>query len=70
MLKAEAKGGKVTGKDPAIQTAWTKWRQETAEFAKKVSEARTALNVEREVAQLSLPDRDVASFDGTQYRRT
>lgn len=69
ILKAESKGGKVTGKDAAVQAEWNKWRQETAESAKKVSEARTALNAEREVAQLSLPDRDVTSFDGTQFTK-
>jgi Skp family chaperone for outer membrane proteins len=69
VLKAEAKGAKVTGRDAQVQAEWTKWRQETADFAKRVSDARKRLNDERAVAQLSHPDLDVATYDGTEYTK-
>ena len=69
VLKAESKGGKVTGRDAQIQAEWTKWRQETADFAKKASEARKRLNDERNVAGLSHPDLDVAAYDGTEVSK-
>jgi len=69
VLKAESKGGKVTGRDAQIQAEWTKWRQETADFAKKASEARKRLNDERMVAGLSHPDLDVTAYDGTEVTK-
>jgi hypothetical protein len=64
VIKIEQSGkGKVTGKDAEIQAAWTKWRDEQSAYSKKVSEARKALQVERKVADLSLPDHDVTQFD-------
>jgi hypothetical protein len=54
VLKAEAAGKPATGRDAAVQAAWRKWRDEAAVSAKAVSEARTKLNAERPVAELSL----------------
>lgn len=64
VIKVEQSGkGKPGGKDAAIQNEWTKWRDEQSAMAKKVSEARKALQVERKVADLSLPDQDLSAFE-------
>lgn len=70
VLKAEASNLKVKGKDAEVQTAWNKWRDDTKDFAKKVSEARAKLNAERSVADLSVPDRDATAFDAVEYTKT
>jgi hypothetical protein len=54
VLKAEAAGKPATGRDAAVQAAWRKWRDEAAVSAKAVSEARSKLNADRPVAELSL----------------
>ena len=54
VLKAQAAGRKLTGKDGQIQAEWEKWQAETGAEAKKVSAARTALADARPVAELSL----------------
>jgi hypothetical protein len=54
VLKAEAAGRPATGKDAAVQAAWRKWRDEAAVSAKAVSEARSKLNSDRPIAELSL----------------
>ncbi len=68
VLKIEAKGGKVGGKDATVQQEWTKWREEQAASSKKLSEARKALNEGRGVVELSLLDPrnpvDVTGMDG------
>ena len=67
VLKIEQAGaGKVTGKDAAVQTEWSKWREESSVVQKKVSEARKALHSERAVADLSAPDKDASTFDATE----
>jgi len=66
VLKAEAANQKPKGKDAEVQAAWTKWRDETKDLAKKVSEARAKLNSERSVADLSVPDKDPTAFDATE----
>jgi hypothetical protein len=70
VLKAEAANQKPRGKDAEVQVAWTKWRDETKELAKRVSEARAKLNAERAVADLSVPDRDATQFEATEYAKT
>lgn len=69
VLKAEAKGAKVTGKDAQVQAAWTKWREDQKTHAKAVSEARARLAAERRVAELSIVDRDVTQYNGTEYTK-
>jgi hypothetical protein len=56
VVRAEARKSKVNGKDVAIQTAWSKWRQEMADHAKKLSESRKQLSAERRAAELSTYD--------------
>ena len=71
VLKAESAGRKVTGRDAQVQAEWTKWRDESAAEAKKVSEARNALSDARPIAELSLmansgaPTPTVEELDGT-----
>jgi hypothetical protein len=66
VLKIEQSGEGKIGKDAAVQTAWRKWRDDSSVAQKKVSEARVALQAERRVADLSLPDKDVTTFDATE----
>jgi hypothetical protein len=54
VLKAEAAGRTATGRDAAVQTAWRKWRDDAAVSSKAVSEARSKLNADRPIAELSL----------------
>lgn len=70
VLKAEAANQKPKGKDAEVQAAWNKWRDDTKDYAKKVSEARAKLNNERSVADLSVPDRDATQFDAVEYTKT
>ena len=64
VIKIEQSGkGKPGGKDAEVQAAWTKWRDDQKAEQKKVSEARKALQAERKVADLSLPDHDITTFD-------
>jgi hypothetical protein len=65
VIKIEQSGkGKPGGADAAVQTAWTKWRDDQKAEQKKVSEARKALQSERKVADLSLPDQDIVQLGG------
>jgi len=66
VLKAEGARAKLGGKDAAVEATWTKWRDDAKAYNTKVSEARTALNAERRVADLSLPDRDATTFEATE----
>jgi hypothetical protein len=69
VLKAEAANQKPKGKDAEVQVAWNKWREDTKEYAKKVSEARAKLSTERSVADLSVPDKDAAQFNAVEYTK-
>jgi hypothetical protein len=68
ILKAEGKNQTLKGKDAQLQTEWTKWRDETQTYAKKVSEAKKTVNAERPVVEISVMDsRDpvnVTDYDG------
>ena len=66
VLKAEQAGGRVTGRDVEVQKTWTDWREKSSVVEKKSSEARVALQAERRVADLSVPDKDAATFDATE----
>jgi hypothetical protein len=69
ILKAEAKGQPVRGKDAEIQAAWNKFREETSAWAGKVTAARKLLNEDRPVVEISVLDArnpvDVLAFEGT-----
>ncbi len=73
ILKAEAKGQPVRGKDAEIQAEWNKLRDETSEWAKKITAARQLLNADRPVVEISTFDArdpvDVLAFDGSLASR-
>jgi hypothetical protein len=69
VLAAEAANKKVTGKDATVQTEWTKWREDSNASVKKVSDARSALNNARPIAEMSLgtpngPTPDLTTTEG------
>lgn len=68
VLKAEATKQTLKGKDLEIQAEWQKWRDETAAFAKKLTDARKAIGADRTLAEVSAFDArnqvDVTKFDG------
>jgi hypothetical protein len=66
VLKAEAAKQALKGKDAEVQAAWRKWRDETATWAGKMTEARQALSGERSIAELSVHDAR-NPVDATQY---
>jgi len=66
VLKAEAKNARVSGKDAEVQKAWAKLREDQKAHSKSVSEARAKLAAEKRVAELSVDDRDVTTYNGTE----
>jgi hypothetical protein len=56
VVRAEARKAKVSGRDVAVQAAWSKWRQEMADHAKTLSDRRKQLAAERRAAELSTYD--------------
>ncbi len=54
VVKAERENKKVTGKDAGVQVAWTKWRDEQAQYTKKVSDVQEKLDAEKALAESSL----------------
>jgi hypothetical protein len=56
ILKAEGANKPLKGKDADLQKEWTKWRDETAEYAKKISEARKLANEGRNGVEISVQD--------------
>jgi uncharacterized protein YyaL (SSP411 family) len=73
VLKAERENKPLSGRDATVQKEWTTWREETAANAKKVSDARQALNAERSVAELSAYDaRDpinILDYEGSLHSK-
>jgi hypothetical protein len=73
VLKAERENTKLRGKDLEVQTAWTKWRTDSQEYAGKLAAARQALAAERGVAEISVFDArnavDPTQFDGDLITR-
>lgn len=68
VVKAERSRAAVRGRDAEVQAAWTKWRDEQAQYQKRLSEARSKLANERALAVNSLtapgqPDVDVSGLD-------
>ncbi len=68
VLRAERENRPLRGRDLEVQKEWTKWREETSEYAKKVSDARRAAADEAAVPELSVYDARnpvrVADYDG------
>jgi hypothetical protein len=66
VLKAEAKNARITGRDAQVQAEWMKWREQQKAHSKEVSNARQKLADERRVAELSIQDRDVTTYAGSE----
>lgn len=68
VLRAERENTRLRGRDLEVQTEWTKYREEMAESARKVSDAQQALNSARSVTELSVFNAanpvDVTQYDG------
>ncbi len=68
VLRAERENRPLRGRDLEVQKEWTRWREETAEYAKKLSDARRAAAEEAAVPELSVYDARnpirVADYDG------
>lgn len=73
VLKAEQANQTLKGKDVEVQTAWRKWRDDTAMHAKKMTEARQLLGRDRMLAEVSVYDArnpvDITQFDGELVRK-
>jgi hypothetical protein len=72
VIHAEREGGWVASrdaKDADVQTAWTKWREESAAMSKKVADTRRALKTQTALADTSINAGrtaiDVTKSDGT-----
>jgi hypothetical protein len=65
-VEAQRKGLKLKGKDAEAQVAWDKFREDSAALEKRVSEARDALQTERDVADMST-NNPANPVDATQY---
>ena len=68
VLEAERANRPVAARDQAIQAEWTKWREETMQHSKAISDAEAEINAERRVPAASVFDPnnpiDVTQFDG------
>jgi hypothetical protein len=63
IVKVEQSGkGKPTGGDLGVQAGWTKWREENAIVQRAKADALKALQAERKVADLSVPDVDASTY--------
>lgn len=74
VVKAEAANQRLRGKDLEVQAAWRKWRDEEAEWDRKVRAARQALAADRGITELSVFDArdpvDATKFDGELITKT
>jgi predicted nuclease with TOPRIM domain len=68
IVKAEGKNQPVKGKDAEIQKEWNKWREQTAEHAKKLSELRKRVGEDQPLVEISCQDQrnpiDTTAYEG------
>ena len=68
ILKAEGKNQTLKGKDAELQKEWTKWRDQTSEHAKKLSELRKQVAQAQPIVEISCQDQrnpiDVTAYEG------
>lgn len=73
VLKAERSKGKIAGADLEIQKVWSRFRDDTSQAQKRMSEARENLSNERNLAELSVSTGgrsvDVTNYDGVLATR-
>ena len=74
VLEAEGEGEEPRSADQEVQEAWTQWREEMAQHARTVSDARTALGEERVVAEGSMfnpsTEIDITQYEGEIASKT
>ncbi len=66
VLKAEDEKTTLKGKDAEVQAAWTKFREQTTQWARKVAEARNRLAAESGIVSLSVAN-PAAPVDPTKF---
>jgi hypothetical protein len=68
VIESERANREIAARDRAVQTEWTKWREETMQHTKMISDAESELNAERRVPAASVFDPenpiDVSQFEG------
>jgi hypothetical protein len=68
IVKAEGKNQTLKGKDADLQKEWSKWRDQTSEHAKKLSELRKRVSEDQPIVEISCQDQrnpiDTTLFDG------
>lgn len=68
IVKAEGKNQPLKGKDADIQKEWNKWRDQTSEHAKKLSELRKKVSEDQPIVEISCQDQrnpiDTTAYDG------
>lgn len=67
VLKAERGAARVSGRDAEVQAAWTKFREESATVAKKVSDARRNLRAQTQLVDQSINAGGRTAIDVTKY---
>ena len=73
VLEAERQSRTLTGKDAEVQTAWTKFREESATVSKKAADVRRSLRSETQLVDISINAGrtaiDVTKYDGELVSR-
>ena len=68
IVKAEGKNQPLKGKDADLQKEWSKWRDQTSEHAKKLSELRKKVSEDQPIVEISCQDQrnpiDTTAYDG------
>ncbi len=67
MLKAERENARVSSKDAEVQTAWKKFREESATMSKKVADVRRTLRSETQLVDMSINAGGRTAIDVTKY---
>ena len=68
IVKAEGKNQPLKGKDADLQKEWSKWRDQTSEHAKKLSELRKRVSEAQPIVEISCQDQrnpiDTTAYEG------
>lgn len=67
VIKADRAKGKIAAADAEVQKTWTKFREDTAQAQKRVSEARDKLSGERGITEMSVATGGTTQVDVTTY---
>ena len=67
VLKAERENTKLAAKDTEVQTAWTKFREDSAAMSRKVAESRRTLKAETEFVDQSVNAGGRTAIDVNKY---